>query len=114
MLYEVITHILCRMEDVGGELNAYTTKEETCLHTAFYDNHYNRAFELLSDLMFNSTLPQREIEKEKEVIIDEINSYKDSPVEQLFDDFEEQVFTSNTIARNILGTEAALNRNNFV
>lgn len=101
-------HILSRMEDVGGDMNAYTTKEETCLHTTFYNNYYDRAFEILSDLLFNSSFPVPEIEKEKEVIIDEINSYKDSPVDQLYDDFEEQIFNSNPIARNILGKEASL------
>ena len=96
------------MEDVGGELNAFTTKEETCLHTTFFNNYYDRTFELMADLIFNSVLPEKEIEKEKDVIIDEINSYKDSPVEQLYDDFEELVFNDNPIARNILGNEPAL------
>ena len=103
-------HILSRMEDVGGELNAYTTKEETCLHTTFYNNYYNRAFELISDILFHSTFPENEIQKEREVIIDEINSYKDSPVDQLYDDFEEQVFNTNPIARNILGKASGLKR----
>lgn len=103
-------HILSRMEDVGGELNAFTTKEETCIHTSFFNNYYNRAFDILTDILFHSTFPQKEIYKEKDVIIDEINSYKDSPIEQLYDDFEELIFRDNTIARNILGTKDALNR----
>ncbi|MBN2487336.1 MAG: insulinase family protein [Bacteroidales bacterium] len=101
-------HILSRMDDVGGELNAYTTKEETCIHTTFFDNYYARAFELIRDIAFNSVFPQKEIIKEKEVIIDEINSYKDSPFELIFDDFEELIFAGNPIARNILGTESSL------
>jgi predicted Zn-dependent peptidase len=101
-------HILSRMEDVGGEINAYTTKEETCIFTAFFNNYYQRAFELMADLVFGSVFPEREIAREKEVIIDEINSYKDSPLELIFDDFEEQLLHPNPIARNILGSEEGL------
>ena len=101
-------HLLSRMEDVGGEINAYTTKEETCIHTIFFKNYYARTFELLADIVFNSTFPEKEIHKEKEVIIDEINSYKDSPYEEIYDNFEELIFNSNPIARNILGTESSL------
>ncbi len=103
-------HILSRMEDVGGELNAFTTKEETCIHTSFSNNYYSRAFDIITDILFESTFPESEIRKEKDVIIDEINSYKDTPVEQLYDDFEELIFKGNPIARNILGTRAALNK----
>ncbi len=103
-------HILSRMEDVGGEINAYTTKEETCVFTGFFNNYYPRAFELFSDILFGSVFPEREILKEKEVIIDEINSYKDSPLELIYDEFEEQVFHPHAMGRNILGTEDALNR----
>jgi predicted Zn-dependent peptidase len=105
-------HILSRMEDVGGEINAYTTKEETCIHTIFFKNYYARTFELLADIVFNSTFPEKEIHKEKEVIIDEINSYKDSPYEEIYDNFEELIFNSNPIARNILGTEKSLHTYN--
>lgn len=97
-------HILSRMEDVGGELNAYTTKEETCIYTTFLDKDYKRALELISDITFNSVFPEKELEKEKEVILDEINSYKDSPSELIFDDFEELLFKKDPIGRNILGT----------
>ncbi|PKQ60832.1 peptidase M16 [Labilibaculum filiforme] len=97
-------HILSRMEDVGGELNAYTTKEETCVYTTFLDKDYKRALELISDITFNSVFPEKELEKEKEVILDEINSYKDSPSELIFDDFEELIFKDDPIGRNILGT----------
>lgn len=102
--------ILSRMEDVGGELNAFTTKEETCIHASFFNNYFDRAFEIITDIMFHSMFPEKEIQKEKDVIIDEINSYKDSPIEQLYDDFEELIFRNNPIARNILGTQTALNK----
>jgi predicted Zn-dependent peptidase len=97
-------HILSRLDAVGGELNAYTGKEETAIYASFVSNHYERAVELLADVTFNSTYPVKEIEKEKDVIIDEIHSYLDSPGEQIFDDFEEQVFGNHPIGRNILGT----------
>ena len=97
-------HILSRMEDVGGELNAFTTKEDTCIYSSFMPKYYGRALELLQDIAFNSTFPAKELNKEKAVIIDEINSYKDNPSEQIFDDFEEQIFVDHPIGKNILGT----------
>ena len=84
-------HILSRMEDVGGELNAYTTKEDTCIYSSFMPKYYARAIELLY-ITFNSIFPSKELMKEKAVVIDEINSYKDNPSEQIFDDFEELLF----------------------
>lgn len=98
-------HILNRLENVGGDINAFTTKEETCVYTAFLKEHYSRSFELISDIVFNSTFPEKEIEKEKEVIIDEINSYKDSPSELIFDEFEDLIFKNQALGRNILGSE---------
>jgi len=98
-------HIISRMEDVGGEIDAYTTKEETCIHTSFLAEHYDRTLELLSDMVFNSKFPEKEIEKEKKVIIDEIESYNDSPSELIFDEFEEIIFSNNNLGRNILGTK---------
>ena len=92
------------MEDVGGELNAFTTKEDTCIYSSFMPKYYGRALELLQDIAFNSTFPAKELNKEKAVIIDEINSYKDNPSEQIFDDFEEQIFVDHPIGKNILGT----------
>ena len=97
-------HILSRLEDVGGELNAYTTKEETAIHASFLKDDYERAVELISDITFNSVFPEREIEKEKDVVIEEINSYLDNPSELIFDDFEELIFKNQPIGRNILGT----------
>jgi predicted Zn-dependent peptidase len=98
-------HILSRLEDTGGELNAYTTKEETAVHASFLVNDYERAIELISDIVLNSVFPEKEIEKEKEVVIDEINSYLDNPAELIFDDFEELIFPGQQIGRGILGAE---------
>ena len=101
-------HILNRMENVGGDLNAYTNKEETVIYSAFLAEYFDRAFELLTDIVFHSTYPQREIEKETEVIIDEIQSYEDSPAELIFDDFEDLIFPGHPLGHNILGTPAGL------
>jgi predicted Zn-dependent peptidase len=101
-------YILSRMEDVGGELNAYTTKEETCIHGTFFNQYYARALELISDIAFHSSFPANELKKEREIILDEINSYKDSPSELIFDEFEELLFDGNPLARNILGNEEGL------
>ena len=101
-------HILSRLEDVGGELNAYTTKEETGVHASFMKEDYERAIEIISDITFNSLLPEKEIEKEKDVVIEEINSYLDSPAELIFDDFEEQIFSGQPIGHNILGTTSTV------
>ena len=101
-------HILNRMENVGGDLNAYTNKEETVIYSAFLTEHFGRAFELLADIVFHSTFPQREIEKETEVIIDEIQSYEDTPSELIFDDFEDLIFRGHPLVRNILGNPELL------
>lgn len=96
-------HVLSRIENIGGDLNAYTTKEETCIYASFLSPYYNQSLELFADVAFNSTFPQKEMEKEKDVIIDEINSYHDSPAELIFDDFEEMIFKGHSIGQNILG-----------
>ena len=96
-------HILNRMENVGGDVNAYTNKEETVVYAAFLTEHLERALELLGDIVFHSTFPQHEIEKETEVIIDEIQSYEDNPSELIFDDFEDMIFRNHPLGRNILG-----------
>ena len=96
-------HILNRMENVGGDLNAYTNKEETVIYSAFLTEHFGRALELLADIVFHSTFPQNEIEKETEGIIDEIQSYEDTPSELIFDDFEDMIFRNHPLGRNILG-----------
>lgn len=92
------------LEDVGGELNAYTTKEETAIYATFLNEFYPRAIDLISDIVINASYPEKELELEKEVIIEEINSYNDSPSELIFDEFEELIFNGHAIARNILGT----------
>jgi predicted Zn-dependent peptidase len=103
-------HVLSRMEDVGGEIDAYTTKEETCISASFLHEFYERAIELINDVVFNSVFPQKEIEKEREVIIDEINSYKDSPADMIFDDFEELIYPKHSLGRNILGSKKLLEK----
>lgn len=101
-------HILNRMEAVGGDLNAYTNKEETVIYAAFLAEDLSRAVELLVDIVFHSTFPQREIDRETEVIIDEIKSYEDNPGELIFDDFEDLIFRGHPLGRNILGNPEQL------
>lgn len=96
-------HIINRMERIGGELNAYTTKEETVVYTAAPCGNMPRAMELISDLIINSRFPSSELDKEREVIIDEINSYLDSPADAVFDDFEDLIYGNTPLGHNILG-----------
>ncbi|WP_280749209.1 pitrilysin family protein [Parabacteroides sp. PF5-9] len=103
-------HILNRMEVVGGELNAYTTKEETFVYSVFLAEHFNRSVELLTDIVFHSSFPQKELEKEKEVILDEINSYEDSPSELIYDEFENQIFAGHQLGHHILGNQESIER----
>lgn len=103
-------HVLSRLEDVGAELTAYTSKEETVLQAAFLYPHYERSLELMADIIINSTFPQKELDKEKEVVIDEINSYKDTPSEQIFDDFDWLLFPNHPLGNNILGTKAKVRK----
>ena len=103
-------HILNRMDSVGAELNAYTTKEETVIYASFLNEHFERAAEIISDIAFNSTFPDKEITKEKEVVLDEILSYQDNPAELIFDDFEELMYPHHPLGRNILGTEDSLRK----
>lgn len=98
-------HILSRLDSVGGELNAYTAKEEICVYASFSKKYLSRSLEILADIVFNSTFPEKEIQREKEVILDEINSYLDNPSEGIFDEFEEHLFQNHPLGRNILGTE---------
>ena len=95
--------ILNRMESVGGDLNAYTGKEETIYYATFLRQHLKRAIPLLLDIVFNSTFPQEELDKEVEVVIDEIESYNDSPAELIYDDFEALLFPDHPLGRSILG-----------
>ena len=95
--------ILNRLDKVGGETNAYTSKEETAVYASCMNIHFEKALELITDITFNSIFPEKEIQKEKDVILDEINSYLDTPAEQIFDDFDEIVFKNHPLGRNILG-----------
>lgn len=101
---------ISRIDEVGGELNAYTAKEELCLHASFPKEYTSRAIELLSDIAINPIFPEEELEKEKEIILDEINSYLDSPYEKIFDDFEEEFFKGHALGNNILGKKEGLSR----
>lgn len=101
-------HIINRMEAVGGELNAFTTKEETVVYSAFPGASPARGADLIADLVCNSQFPARELDKEREVVADEIDSYLDSPSEAVYDDFEDLLFAGSSIGHNILGTRAAL------
>ena len=96
-------HIINRMESVGGDLNAYTGKEETVYYCSFLREHFARAIDLLFDITLSSTYPQHEMDKEVEVVIDEIESYNDTPSELIFDEFESLIFQGHPIGRNILG-----------
>ena len=96
--------ILNRLESVGGELNAFTNKEDTVYYSAILKEHFPRAVDLLTDIVFFSTYPQHEINKEVEVICDEIESYNDSPADLIYDDFENIVFHGHPLGHNILGT----------
>jgi predicted Zn-dependent peptidase len=101
-------NIINRLEIVGGEMNAFTTKEITVIYASVINDYAERALELLSDLCFNSTFPEKELEKEKKVIAEEINMYLDTPEENIFDEFQEMVFDGHSLAPNILGTNETL------
>ncbi|WP_321333964.1 pitrilysin family protein [uncultured Bacteroides sp.] len=101
-------HILNRMENVGGDVNAYTNKEETVVYASFLTEHFERALDLMADIVYHSTFPQHEIEKETEVIIDEIQSYEDNPSELIFDDYEDLIFRGHPLGHNILGNPEQL------
>ena len=101
-------HIINWLESVGGQLDAYTTKEETYIYATVPNEYTNRALELLADVVLNSTFPESELEKERDVVLDEIQSYNDSPSELIYDEFEELLFPHDPIGRNILGTEQSL------
>lgn len=103
-------HVLGYLENIGADLNAYTTKEETCIHASFLKEHYKRAFDLFSDILTNSTFPEKEIEKEKDVVIDEINAYKDSPAELIYDEFEEMLFKNHPLGAPILSSPALVRK----
>lgn len=98
-------HIINRMEQVGGELNAYTTKEETMLYSVYPAKHLSRAMELISDLVCNSIFPAPELERELGVVLEEAASYRDNPADAVYDDFEDMIFDRHALGHNILGNE---------
>ena len=100
--------ILNRLELVGADLNAYTTKEYTCIHASLLKQHLERTIDLFEDILFHSTFPEDEMEKERGVILDEISSYLDQPEEAIQDDFEEYLFKGHPIGNNILGTPGSV------
>ncbi|MCC8424506.1 pitrilysin family protein [Mucilaginibacter sp. UR6-11] len=104
--------ILNRLELVGADLNAYTTKEYTCIHASFLNPYLERTLDLFEDILFHSTFPEEEVEKERGVIQDEIASYLDQPEEAIQDDFEELLFKDHPIGKNILGTTETVGRLN--
>lgn len=97
-------HIINRLDSLGGELNAYTTREKICFYASLLDNHLEKAVELLSDITFHSTFPSKEIEKERMVILEEMAMYRDTPEDAIQDDFDELVFHDHPLGKNILGT----------
>ena len=101
-------HIINRMEAVGGELNAFTSKEETYVYSAFPAGNTHRAIELIADLVLNSTFPAAELDKERTVVGEEIDACLDSPSESVFDDFEDLVFAGSQLGHNILGSVQSL------
>ncbi|MDD5346078.1 MAG: pitrilysin family protein [Proteiniphilum sp.] len=103
-------HIAGRMESVGGELNAYTTKEETFYYATFLGEYFPRAVELLADMLFHSEFSPLLIDREREVILDEINSYQDDPAELIWDDFENMLFAGHDLGHYILGVPETLQR----
>ncbi len=105
-------HILNRLESLGGELNAYTTKEKVCFYASTLKDHYPKAAELLYDITFNSTFPQRQIEKERQVILEEMAMYRDSPDDSIQDELDALVFQSHALGRNILGSEDTVGKFN--
>lgn len=110
-------HIINSLDSVGGELNAYTTKEKVCFYASVLAPHFKRAADLLTDITFNSIFPLKEIEKERQVILEEMAMYRDSPDDAIADDFEELVFQAHPLGVNILGTQetvSAMGREDFI
>ena len=101
-------HIINRLETVGGELNAFTTKEKVYLYASVLDKYFDRSIELLTDISFQSSFPKKEIEKEKGVILEEMSMYEDSPEDAIFDEFDELAFPNHTLGKNILGTRESV------
>ncbi len=110
-------HILNRLDAFGGELNAYTTKEKICFHASVLSLHFEKAIELLSDITFFSTFPEKEIQKERGVILEEMAMYSDDPADAIYDQFDEVIFGTHPLGKNILGTSKSIQtftRNHFL
>ncbi len=110
-------HIINRLDSVGGELNAYTTKEKIYFYASILDTHYERTVELLSDITFQSTFPEREIERERRVINEEMLMYEDAPEDEIFEDFDTLIYGDHELAHPILGTQknvAGFGREDFL
>ena len=105
-----VFQVLNRLENVGADLNAYTGKEETCIYASFLNEYYDRTLDLFQDIFFHSVFPVKELEREKQVVMDEIQSYHDTPAEQIFDDFEDLVFAGHPLGKNILGSAKSLKK----
>lgn len=102
--------VLSYLENVGGDVNAYTTKEETFFYASVLNRYFDRALDLLADIVFNAAFHEKDLETEKEVVIEEINSYKDNPAELIFDEFENQIFAGHPLGTFILGTPKSVRR----
>lgn len=103
-------HVLARLENLGGEINAFTTKEETCIYASFLPAYTQQVFELMADICFCSVFPDNEIRKEKEVVMDEMNSYTDNPFEEISDEIEELVFQDHPLGKKVLGTAEGIKK----
>ena len=101
-------HIINSLEAVGGELNAYTTKEKICFYASILDNHFEKAAELLADISFNSIFPEKQLEVERGVILEEMSMYLDSPEDAIQDEFDEVIFKDHQLGVNILGTQESV------
>jgi predicted Zn-dependent peptidase len=97
-------HVLSRLDAVGGDLNAYTTRERTCLHASFRNLHFNRAFELLCDIFFEASFPEKELAREQQVVLEELLMYQDEWDERILDEFESELFAHQPLGRPILGS----------
>jgi predicted Zn-dependent peptidase len=98
-------HIINRLESVGGELNAYTTKEKVCFYASVLDRHFDKSVELLADITFHSIFPEKQVEKERGVILEEMSMYLDAPEDAIQDEFDEVLFPNHPLGNNILGTQ---------
>ena len=103
-------HVLNRMESVGGEINAFTTKDLTSIYGTSTSKYYGKLMDILCDVVFRSTIPEHELIKEKKVITDEINMYLDTPEENIYDEFQEEIFGQHPLAHNILGTPESVQK----